>query len=106
MRAGCASTLLSRSVSDADVAQITATINKQIEQKLSIQTASITEEAQEIRGLRAVFGEAYRARAACGSRRLPRGVDADPQSGEWENFSVELCGGTPFCKREILTSLQ
>ena len=31
----------SRSVSDADVAQITATINKQIEQKLSIQTAEV-----------------------------------------------------------------
>ena len=35
-----------------------------------------------------MFGEAHCARAACGSRRLPRGVDADPQSSKG-NFSIE-----------------
>ena len=71
-------------------------VNEQISANLTVYdyTAPL-EDAMQIHGLRAVFGENYPDPV----RVVSVGVDvqelmATPKNPEWANYSVEFCGGT------------
>eukprot|EP01087_Luapelamoeba_hula_P009968 TRINITY_DN2608_c0_g1_i1.p1 TRINITY_DN2608_c0_g1~~TRINITY_DN2608_c0_g1_i1.p1 ORF type:complete len:999 (-),score=164.74 TRINITY_DN2608_c0_g1_i1:4-2868(-) len=53
------------------------------------------EQAREIEGLRAVFGETYPnpVRVICVGPHIDE-VLKNPKNADWRNYSIELCGGT------------
>lgn len=74
--------------------------NEYIKKNLSVYAKDVPlEKAQEINGLRAVFGEKYPDPV----RVVSVGVSveellAEPSSEKWAKYSIELCGGTHVAK--------
>ncbi|KAJ1643212.1 Alanine--tRNA ligase [Coemansia asiatica] len=79
-----------------EIREIEAICNKDILANLAVYAKEVPlSEAREIQGLRAVFGEVYPDPV----RVVSIGADIDailknPKSPEWENYSIEFCGGT------------
>ncbi|KAJ2395176.1 Alanine--tRNA ligase, partial [Coemansia sp. RSA 2603] len=79
-----------------EIRDIEAMCNKAILDNLSVYAKEVPlSEAREIYGLRAVFGEVYPDPV----RVVSVGADIDailknPKNPEWENYSIEFCGGT------------
>ncbi|KAJ2782652.1 Alanine--tRNA ligase [Coemansia interrupta] len=79
-----------------EIRDIEAMCNKAILDNLAVYAKEVPlSEAREIYGLRAVFGEVYPDPVRVVS--VGADIDAilkDPKNPEWENYSVEFCGGT------------
>ncbi|KAJ2237439.1 Alanine--tRNA ligase [Coemansia sp. RSA 1722] len=79
-----------------EIREIEAICNKTILENLVVYAKEVSlSEAREIRGLRAVFDEVYPDPV----RVVSIGADIDailknPKNPEWENYSIEFCGGT------------
>jgi len=78
------------------LSEVEALVNEQIAKDYQVyDRVTSLEDAQQIFGLRAVFGEAYPDPV----RVVSVGVDvelllAEPGNQDWANYSVEFCGGT------------
>ena len=85
-------------VSEAEITQITDLINSEmIAKNLTVYCEEISlKEASEIKGIRMVFGETYPdpVRVVSIGADLKQQVLKNPQSEEWLNYAIELCGGT------------
>ncbi|MGV6814431.1 MAG: alanine--tRNA ligase [Phycisphaerales bacterium] len=82
---------------DADeIAKVEQIVNHQIDQNLTVYAAlSALENAQQITGLRAVFGEAYPDPVRVVSIGIEVGqLIANPENEAWTSASIEFCGGT------------
>lgn len=83
-------------VSAEDIAQIEEIMNHQIQQDLTVfADLAPLDKAQQISGLRAVFGEAYPNPV----RVVSIGIEVDqminnPVNDAWTTASIEFCGGT------------
>lgn len=71
-------------------------VNERIKQRLTVWTREVPlEEAKSIRGVRAMFGEAYPNPV----RVVSVGADleevlSDKSNPKWEQYAIEFCGGT------------
>ncbi|KAJ1933636.1 Alanine--tRNA ligase, partial [Linderina pennispora] len=83
-------------ISAEHVRDIEALTNQIIKQNLKVYAQEVPLDlARQISGLRAVFGEVYPDPV----RVVSVGADLDqvlknPENAEWENYSIEFCGGT------------
>ncbi|KAJ2158574.1 Alanine--tRNA ligase [Coemansia sp. RSA 552] len=79
-----------------EVRDIEALCNQTIKDNLKVHAREVAlEEARQISGLRAIFGEKYPDPV----RVVSIGADLDevlksPQDPQWANYSIEFCGGT------------
>jgi alanyl-tRNA synthetase len=76
--------------------QVDAHVHEAIAQNLKVSWKEVPlEQAREIEGLRAVFGETYPnpVRVICVGPSIDD-VLKDPKNAAWRNYSIELCGGT------------
>ncbi|OWB61758.1 hypothetical protein B5S29_g2661 [[Candida] boidinii] len=83
-----------------DLKKIEDICNKQIEDNLQVYSKPVELElAKEIKGLRAVFGETYPDPVRVVSVGIPvEDLLSNPSNEEWENYSIEFCGGTHVAK--------
>ncbi|OWB65405.1 hypothetical protein B5S30_g729 [[Candida] boidinii] len=83
-----------------DLKKIEDICNKQIEDNLQVFSKPVKLElAKEIKGLRAVFGETYPDPVRVVSVGVPvEDLLSNPSNEEWENYSIEFCGGTHVAK--------
>ncbi|SCU80107.1 LAME_0B01640g1_1 [Lachancea meyersii CBS 8951] len=85
-----------KALSLEEVEKVENTCNKQIKANLPVYYKNVPLQlAQQISSVRAVFGETYPDPVRVVSVGKP--VDdllANPSSDEWQNYSVEFCGGT------------
>ena len=86
----------SQPLSTEEIRAVEAQINADIQADLTVYSRVVPqEEALQINGLRAVFGEKYPPRVRVVSIGAPvEDLLADPQSDRWPGFSIEFCGGT------------
>jgi alanyl-tRNA synthetase len=78
------------------LAALDAFVNERIAQRLTVYTKEVSlEEAKTIRGVRAMFGEAYPnpVRVVTVGADLDQ-VLRDKANPAWEQFAIEFCGGT------------
>lgn len=78
------------------IQQVDAVVQEAIAQNLPVSWKEVPlEQAREIEGLRAVFGETYPnpVRVICVGPSI-EDVLKDPKNVAWRNYSIELCGGT------------
>ena len=83
-------------LTDEQIEQVERTVNTDIGSDLPVyHDVAPLDEAQRIKSLRAVFGEKYGHEVRVVSIGAPvRDVLAAPDSAEWADRSIELCGGT------------
>ena len=78
------------------IAEVERIVNEHIAESMPVHASLVPlEKAQEINGVRAVFGERYPDPVRVVSVGV--GVDrllSDPGSAEWMGYTVEFCGGT------------
>ena len=75
---------------------VEAIVNEQVGKKLAVDAREVAlAKAQEISGLRAVFGEVYPdpVRVVSVGPKIDD-LLADPANEDWKRFSIEFCGGT------------
>ena len=90
-----------------ELARIEDMSNASITQSLKVYSKAVErDQALQIEGLRAVFGETYPNPV----RVVSVGMDidqmlADPGNAEWRKYSVELCGGTHVDQTGIIKKL-
>jgi alanyl-tRNA synthetase len=80
----------------AQVARVEAIVNEQIKRAMPVSAEVVPlAEASQIVSLRCVFGERYPdpVRVISVGNEVPA-LLADPKNSEWNNYSVEFCGGT------------
>jgi alanyl-tRNA synthetase len=94
-------------VTTEQLAQVEAIVNRQITEDLVVYAQEATlPQARAIRGLRAVFGEAYPDPVRIVSVGVPvADLLAQPESDRWLANSVEFCGGTYVCPPRPALSL-
>jgi alanyl-tRNA synthetase len=87
---------LNRGMQVAEVAAVEKAVNRIIEQQLDVSSDVIPlKQAQQINGLRAVFGEVYPDPVRVISVGAKVGdMIQDPDADRWRMHSVEFCGGT------------
>lgn len=85
-----------KAMSLAEVEKTEDICNEQIKKKLKVYAKSYPiDEAQEIFGVRAVFGESYPNPVRVVSIGVPvEELIADPENLKWHDYSIEFCGGT------------
>ncbi len=85
-----------KALTDDELERVEKLVTERIANRLPVYTAEVPQEqALEINGLRAVFGEKYppMVRVVSIGKSVPE-LLADPSNPEWRNHSVEFCGGT------------
>ncbi len=83
-------------MTDEQVSMVENLVNKSIQDILNVDTKEVPlEQAQQINGVRAVFGEQYPdpVRVVSIGAMVDELID-NPSNNEWYNYSVEFCGGT------------
>lgn len=85
-----------------ELAEVEKIVNEVITQNLQVYSQPVgLETAKSIRGLRAVFGETYPDPVRVVSVGVPiEDILAKPDNEEWENYSIEFCGGTHVAKTD------
>ncbi len=83
-------------VTPAQIDEIQNMVNKDITADLPVYAQeAVQEQAIQINGLRAVFGEKYPPRVRVVSIGVPvTQLIADPEDRRWWGYSIEFCGGT------------
>jgi alanyl-tRNA synthetase len=86
----------SKSLSDEEIAGVEKLVGEAIAKKLPIYAQEAPQDqALQINGLRAVFGEKYPSMVRVVSIGAPvKDLLANPDNSKWREFSVEFCGGT------------
>lgn len=89
-------------VSTEEIANVDDIVNEAIKKQLQVYAKEVSlEAASKINGLRAVFGEQYPDPVRLISIGTPiEDLLANPANVEWENFSIEFCGGTHLKKTD------
>ncbi len=91
-----------KSLTEDEIAKVESLTNEQIDRKLPVVCQEAPQEqALQINGLRAVFGEKYPPMVRVVS--VGPSVDelvASPEKSDWRGYSVEFCGGTHVSNTE------
>jgi len=83
-------------LSAEELAAVDASVQEVIGKDLKVSTKEVSlKQALEIEGIRAVFGEIYPdpVRVVCVGPSIEE-LLAEPKNPDWQNFAIELCGGT------------
>jgi alanyl-tRNA synthetase len=83
-------------LTESEMARVESLVTERISQDLTVYTQSVPQEqAIQINGLRAVFGEKYPpvVRVVSIGAKVEE-LLKDPHRPDWRNYSVEFCGGT------------
>jgi len=85
-----------KAMSDAEISQVEQLVNANIAQKLAVHAeVAPQDQALKIHSLHAVFGEKYPPMVRVVTVGIPlKDLLANPGNKEWENYSIEFCGGT------------
>ena len=95
-----------QAMTPAECEQVESLVRKSVQAQLPVHIETVPlDKALEINNLRAVFGERYPdpVRVVSIGPPIPD-LLADPGSTQWEDFSIELCGGTHIPKTATLGS--
>jgi alanyl-tRNA synthetase len=97
----------SHAMTPEEIADVEQRVNGAIDRAWEVHAADAPlEQAQRIRGVRAVFGERYPdpVRVVCIGQPVET-LLADPGNEAWYEHSVEFCGGTHLAKTDEATRL-
>src|SRR5439155_8350170 len=86
----------SKAMGEEEIARVEQLVDERVKQKLTVYAeVAPQEQALQIHGLRAVFGEKYPPMVRVVSIGVPvTDLLKDPTNQKWRQFSVEFCGGT------------
>ena len=78
-----------------ELAAVERLVNERIAARLPVYDKYVPQQqALQIRGLRAVFGEKYRMRCACCRSARRSMISGQSENPSWREVSIEPCGGT------------